>query len=133
MALAAWETKTFGYHLDTTAEETAQTLREYFGLSSARAVSISSPEDIKAAISSGHPVIIPAYGKALGNPNFRGDGPLYHMLVIKGYTDTEFITNDPGTKRGADFTYDIDTLWNAIHDWNDGDVPNGAKVMVTVR
>lgn len=133
LALADWETETFGYHLDTSAEEVARVLREYFGLPRAQAVTVTSIDDIKASIASGHPVIVPAYGRALGNPNFRGEGPLYHMLVIKGYTDTKFITNDPGTKRGADFTYDFDTIWNALHDWNGGDVENGAKMVVMVK
>ncbi len=133
MDLTAWQDETFGYHLDTTAEEVARLLRERYGLPRAQAVTVSSVDEIKASLAAGHPVIVPAYGRALGNPNFRGEGPLYHMLVVKGYTDTKFITNDPGTKRGADFTYDLDTLWNAIHDWNGGDVRNGAKVVVMMR
>lgn len=133
LALADWEEETFGYHLDTTTEEVARVLREHFGLPRAQAVTITSIDDIKASIAAGHPVIVPAYGRALGNPNFRGEGPLYHMLVIKGYTAGKFITNDPGTKRGADFVYDFDTIWNALHDWNGGDVENGAKMVVMVR
>ena len=63
-----------------------------------------------------------------------GDGPLYHMLVVKGYTkDGTIITNDPGTRRGADFLYDPDALFNAVHDWNGGNVNEGAKVMVVVE
>lgn len=133
LALTDWEEEAFGYHLDTTTEEVARVLREYFDLPRAQAVTITSIDDIKASITAGHPVIVPAYGRALGNPNFRGEGPLYHMLVIKGYTDTRFITNDPGTKRGADFVYDFDTIWNALHDWNGGDVENGAKMVVMMR
>lgn len=133
LSLADWEEDAFGYHLDTTAEEVARVLRERFGLPRAQAVAVTSIEDIKASVAAGHPVIVPAYGRALGNPYFRGEGPLYHMLVVKGYTDTKFITNDPGTKRGADFTYDFGTIWNALHDWNGGDVQNGAKVVVMIR
>ncbi|MBI4122698.1 MAG: hypothetical protein HY462_01740, partial [Parcubacteria group bacterium] len=36
---------------------------------------------------------------------------------IRGYTPTQFITNDPGTKRGEEFVYPYNTLINAIHDW----------------
>jgi len=128
-----YEAETFGYHLDTTAAETAQMLREHFGVSGAQVFEIDSIDDIKLRLNAGHPVIVPAYGKALGNPNFRNGGPLYHMMVIKGYTDTHFITNDPGTRRGANYVYDFETLWNAIHDWNDGDVPNGQKVMIAIQ
>ncbi|MFH2063002.1 MAG: C39 family peptidase [bacterium] len=130
MAAVAWEEENLGYHLDTTAEETARMMREHFGLTTARTVAIASLDDIRSAVAAGHPVIVPAYGKALGNPNFRNGGPLYHMLVVKGFDGDRIITNDPGTRRGADYVYDADVLWNAIHDWNNGDVPYGPKVMI---
>ncbi|MFH1046947.1 MAG: C39 family peptidase [Patescibacteria group bacterium] len=133
MDAVTYEAETLGYHLDTTADETVQMLREHFEIAGATVVEIDSIDDIRERLNAGHPVIVPAYGKALGNPNFRNGGPLYHMLVIKGYTATHFITNDPGTRRGADYIYDFDTLFSAIHDWNGGDVPNGRKVMITAK
>ena len=39
------------------------------------------------------------------------------MLVIVGYTETEFITHDPGTRRGKNYRYTFDTIMDAIHDW----------------
>lgn len=127
-----FENQTLGFYKDTTAEEIAQVIREKWGH---RAEVIPDPtvDMIKREVSNGSPVIVPAYGKALDNPNFRNGGPLYHMLVIKGYTPEKFITNDPGTRKGADFTYTYDNLMGAIHDWNGGDVPSGQKVMIVVR
>ena len=40
------------------------------------------------------------------------------MLVIKGYLDNSFITNDPGTKRGENFIYSIDNLLLSLADWD---------------
>jgi len=51
------------------------------------------------------------------NPYFSGEGPWYHMLVLTGYGWWDFITNDPGTRRGAGYEYRFSTLLNAIHDW----------------
>ena len=70
-------------------------------------------------LNAGSPIIIPAAGQELGNPNFSGDGPPYHMLVIIGYDNTKqtFITHDPGTRNGANYEYSYDTLLSAIHDW----------------
>ncbi len=132
--MVAWETERFGYYEDTTAEETAEIARAYYGYAKARAVAIGSIEDVKREIDRGNAVILPAAGKMLKNPYFSGDGPRFHMLVAKGYTkDGKIISHDPGTRRGADFLYDETLLWNAIHDWNGGDVENGAKMMVVVE
>lgn len=134
LELVEWEKSHFGYYEDTTAEEVAETARERFGYARSRAVKISSIADIKTVIDRGLPVAIPAAGRQLFNPNFSGAGPKYHMLVVKGYTkDGKIITNDPGTRRGADYVYDADVLWNAIHDWNGGDVDNGSKIMVVIE
>jgi hypothetical protein len=133
LAIAEWEQTHFGSDLDTDAEQTARFMREHLGLHGAKAVPISSIEDVTSYVSTGTPVILPAYGKALGNPYFRGEGPLYHMLVVKGFKDDLIIVNDPGTKRGADYIYDAETLWNAVHDWNGGDVQNGRKVMIVAE
>ncbi len=73
---------------------------------------------IKNYLNQGLPVIVPANGKKLANPNFRNGGPVYHMLVIKGYIDDKFITNDPGTRKGADFIYSQTNLMESIADWD---------------
>ena len=39
------------------------------------------------------------------------------MLVIIGYDHNDFITNDPGTRRGQEYRYNQDVLLNAIHNW----------------
>ena len=133
--VVAWEKNKFGFFEDTTVEETVQILKEYFGLTGVKAVYDITIDDIKKELAAGRPVIVPAAGKLLFNPNFRGGGPPYHMLVIKGYTKNGyFITNDPGTKRGADYIYKIDVLYKAIHDWvPGGNVLDGRKAMIVVR
>ncbi|MDA0208160.1 MAG: C39 family peptidase [bacterium] len=116
----------FGEYEDTTVEQTAELIDLYFGFTG---VVVENPtiDQIKAQIVEGRPVIIPAAGQKLENPFFSGLGPVYHMLVVKGYSEEGFITHDPGTRRGADFVYDFDVLMNAIGDWNNGDPANGAK------
>jgi hypothetical protein len=134
LALVAWEKDTFGFYEDTTADEVARIGREYYGYKNTSAVAIRSIDDVKKQVALGVPVILPAAGRLLHNPYFSGQGPLYHMLVVKGYTkDGKIITDDPGTRRGADYLYDPAVLWNAVHDWNGGDVEHGRKVMVVVK
>ena len=131
LAEVAFEEDYLGTYLDTTAEQTAGFIGAYFGLH-AEVIENPTVDQIKAEIAAGRPVIVPAAGRELGNPNFTGIGPLYHMLVIKGYTEDQFITNDPGTRNGESYVYDIDVLMNAIGDWNGGDPANGAKRVIFV-
>lgn len=121
-----------GLSVDMDAEETAKVMKEYLGYQNVRVVYDITVQDIKKELSQGKPVIVPAAGRMLGNPYYRQPGPPYHMLVVKGYTSSKFITNDPGTRHGKDFTYDFDTFYNAIHDWNNGNVEQGRKAMIVV-
>lgn len=129
-----WEIETLGFHKDTTAAETARILREKFKLKDVETIVNPTLINIKAELAAGNPVIVPAAGRLVGNPYYRQPGPLYHMLVLKGYTKSgKLITNDPGTKRGADWAYEPSVILNAMHDWNDGDVVNGQKIVIVAR
>lgn len=131
--IVAFETK-HDLETDITAKQVAALIPEYFAKRQARALTNPTIEEIKSLLAKGIPVMAPADGKALKNPNFHNGGPPYHMLVIKGYlADGRWIVNDPGTRKGADYIYDRDLLFNAIHDWNGGDVPHGAPVVIIMQ
>lgn len=133
LKLVAYENKIRGDYKDTDAKETAQIIRDYFGYKDVRVLRFKTADEIKNVVGRGYPVIIPFSGKDLQNPNYRNGGPLYHMLVIKGYTeDGYFITDDPGTRKGKDYVYTFDRIISAAHDWNGGDVANGEKFMIVV-
>ena len=132
LELVAFQEDFLGYYLDTTAEETALFIDAFYGLN-AMVVEDPTVDQIKTEIAAGRPVIIPAAGRELGNPFFSGEGPLYHMLVIKGYADDTFIVNDPGTYRGENYVYSIDAIMDAMGDWNNGDPASGAKRVIFVR
>jgi hypothetical protein len=130
--VVAYEDKTYGYNKDTTAHDVAHTAMGYFGYPNAQVLE-ATDYNIKNMLNQGYPVIVPADGKALMNPNFKNGGPEYHMLVIKGYRkDGYWITNDPGTRNGPDYVYKHDVLLNAIHDFKAGDMEHGPKVIVVV-
>lgn len=115
--IKAWELDNLGFYYDTTAAETAAILAGLYNLKT-KLLENPTVAEIKAEIAAGRPVIVPAAGRELGNPNYTPPGPIYHMIVIKGYTDDgQFITNDPGTRRGADFVFDQDVVIKAMHDW----------------
>lgn len=133
LKMVDFEKRYFGYYEDTNAAETAELARAYFGYGNARLVPGPITADmIKREIAAGRPVIVPAAGRMLGNPYYTPPGPYYHMLVIKGYTTTEFITNDPGTRRGKDFRYSYATLLNAIHDYNPERIADMPQAMIVI-
>lgn len=131
--LIDFQNEFFGDYKDTTAEQTAEIARKYYDFENTEVIYDFTIDDIKKALSDGNPVMVPAAGRELGNPYFRRPGPLYHMLVIRGYTEDKFITNDPGTKRGEEFVYDYDVLVHAVHDWNGGEVESGRKAMIVIK
>lgn len=133
LAVKAFEEKEFGFYEDTTIEQTAVILKKHFGIKNVDVLDNPTPDDFREALNAGKLVIMPAAGRELGNPFFTAPGPLYHMLVIKGYTGKKFITNDPGTRRGADYVYSEDVLFSAMHDWHgDGNIDLGKKVVLIV-
>lgn len=119
--------------VDQTAEDVMDLIIEVEHLMPVKLIHEPSVKDLKIQLSMGNVVIVPAAGRKLGNPFYRGDGPLYHMLVLRGYTaDGYFITNDSGTKRGEGYLYPFDVVMEAMEDWNDGKPQSGEKVVVVV-
>lgn len=97
-------------------------MKAYFGYENAFAKFDIGIEDIKAELARGNLVIIPIDGTKVENPYYTPPGPAKHKVVIRGYDDDtqEFITNDPGTKRGEAYRYGYQVLQNAIVDYPTG-------------
>ena len=133
LKIVDFENELYGFYQDTTAEQAGMFAELMYG-HTYQVLNNPSVEDIQRTLVQGHPVIVPAAGRLLGNPYFTAPGPLYHMLVIRGYTqDGQFIVNDPGTYRGEAYLYDFDTIMNAMHDWNDGkQITDGKKVVLVL-
>lgn len=132
VTLVNYNQDTLKQKIDTTVEETAHLIEEFYDLDT-EVIYNWSWDDVKSALAQGYPVIYPAAGRELGNPNFTAPGPIYHMLIIKGYTPEHVITNDPGTRRGADYIYSYDTLMSANHDWDPDNIQDGAKAILIVK
>lgn len=134
LSIVEFENSLFGYYEDTTTEQTSVFAELMYGFSGVEMIEDPTVDQIKEQLAQGRPVIVPAAGRLLGNPYFTAPGPLYHMLVIRGYTPSnQFIVNDPGTYRGEAYLYDFDTLMNAMHDWNNGDeITEGKKVVLVL-
>lgn len=122
-----------GFPVDDTAVQIVTLIHSLDPAIEATLLKNPTEEQLKEVLSAGSLVIVPAAGRDLGNPYYTAPGPLYHMLVIRGYTrDGYVITNDPGTKRGANYVYRWAVLLDAMHDWNGGDVEHGQRVVIVV-
>ncbi|MCD6094292.1 C39 family peptidase [bacterium] len=136
-----YQNRNWGDHHNLEAEEVARLAEEFYDYKNVKTIYDISIEDIKKQINKGTPVILPTAGRLLfgplsegKNPYYRSPGPVYHMLVGIGWDDREqeLIVNDPGTRRGENFTFKYRVLDNALHVWNRGEVLKGRKVMIVI-
>jgi len=131
--VVAWEAKTWGRQYELTAEKIMTLGKEFFGLNNIKVAPSPTINDIKSELSQGNLVLVPVAGRLLKNPYYRQPGPIYHILVIKGYNEQEFITNDAGTRRGEGYAYSYQTLFNAIHNWPYGAPDFGINIAKDVQ
>lgn len=133
--MVKFEIKKYGDYKDTNAAETAKLAEDYYKIENLKVVYDFKKEDLKKYLARKKPIIVPAAGRKLGNPNFTPPGPWYHNLVLVGYDGDTIITNDPGTRKGEGYEYDIDVLYNAIHDFpgKPEDIEKGRKAMIILE
>lgn len=115
--MSEYEKATYGEYRDISLADVKEWIFEdYFSYNNIEHLKNIQDIDIITALEEGSIVLLPLNGQKLHNPNFTTPGPERHMLVVRGYdpvTD-EFITNDPGTRRGKAYRYPRTTIFNAI-------------------
>jgi len=138
-AISKFEEDNYGTYTDSSAQDTInRIIKAYYQYDKAEARYDFSIEDIILEINKGNLIIVPTNGQKLNNPYYSGAGPERHMLLIKGYDrgSNEFITNDPGTRHGANFRFSFDNLYNAIRDYPSGDhkpILEDRKAMIIIN
>ncbi|NTW15321.1 MAG: hypothetical protein HGA38_03050 [Candidatus Moranbacteria bacterium] len=116
---AEYETERFGYAADLSLSDVVATLSGYFRVDTTETIHGITLSDMRnLAKEPGTVILVPVYGRALGNPFFTPPGPITHMLVVTDYDDEtkRFVVNDPGTRHGEGYRYDEAVLFRAI--WN---------------
>ena len=137
--LVEFQIKKYGDYKDSNAEQTARLYAEFYSQPKdgvkMEVVYDFKKDDLKKYLSKGYPIIVPVAGRLLGNPNFTPPGPLYHNLVLVGYEGDNIITNDPGTRKGDGYKYNIDVLYKAIHDFTGKkeNIEKGGKAMIVLE
>lgn len=107
---------------DTSMEDTFAFVQRYAPKSDATLLNGVTIDQMIVALREGKILVTATNGRKLGNPNFTSPGPEYHMLVVRGYdpASDEFITNDPGTRRGEGYRYKSATLFSAMQNYRTG-------------
>lgn len=130
LQIVEFEMSRFGAFEHTNVEETASIITEYFNYSDVQVLDDPSEHDIQREIARGRLVLVPLAGQLLKNPYFTAPGPVYHFLVIKGYTKTHFITHDVGTRRGENYTYPFQSIMENIYDYAEPITDGRRRVLV---
>lgn len=123
IALADFEQEKYQEYRDLSlADMAAWIFEDYFGYEAVSVKKIKQAGDILKELEKGNLVLAPMNGRALKNPYFTPPGPERHMIVIKGYdyNSGQFITNDPGTRRGESYRYSSKTIFNALRAYDTG-------------
>ena len=130
--LIQWESINFNGAIDINVAQLGQLAKASFGFNY-KVINASNIAELKNQIAAGHPVIIPAAGRLLGNPNFQSPGPVYHMVVAIGYTSKDIIVQDVGTRNGSQYVYNQNIFSNAWHDFVVNEpIENGQKNMLVL-
>ncbi|TSC63720.1 MAG: Uncharacterized protein G01um1014106_417 [Parcubacteria group bacterium Gr01-1014_106] len=132
LRMVAFQKDRYGFYIDSNAEETARLARDFYPHLTVRVIYNPTVQDVREALGKKIPVVALVNGQKLGNPFYTPPGPDRHALIVKGVTGEKFITNDPGTRRGADFVYPISTVMNALEDYDGGTPGTGKPVILLV-
>lgn len=123
LAVSDFELEKYGEYRDASLPDIRDRIfKDYLAYPDVEIKRISSIDDIIKELEAGRLVLAPTNGQALGNPNFKPPGPERHIILIKGYDyeKEEFITNDPGTRKGANYRYSAEVLYEAIRPYKTG-------------
>ena len=115
--LKAWENAHLGYNANTGVDATTQMAEGAFGLSVDQIQNFTEA-DLKTVLATNHPILLAINAKLLPGTHYVKGGPLYHMIVIRGFKGDTFIVNDPGTTQGDCNEYSFTVLQKASADWN---------------
>lgn len=130
----------YGTYIDTSAQDTVDRLfKRYYNYHNVEVEYAITLADIRSELMKGNLVIVPINGKSIQNPYFRAGGPQRHMIVIIGFDwqTGEFITHEPGTKRGENYRYSSERLGASLRDYPSGNyipIPeNSPSAMIIVE
>lgn len=123
LAISDFEKEKYDEYRDISlADIKAWIFKGYYDYEAVEIKTIKNADAILKELEAGNLILAPMNGRLLKNPYFTAPGPERHMVLIKGYdyTAKQFITNDPGTRRGENYRYSSKVIFNAIRAYTTG-------------
>lgn len=100
--MSEYERVIYGFYEDTSAEDTARLMREFYQYPDVEVKTNVSVEDVRQELAKNRVVIIPLDTRLTGLQTYK-HGPIRHMVIAVGYDDknNEIIINDPILQNGG--------------------------------
>jgi Peptidase_C39 like family len=119
--MSEYERAIFGFYQDTSAQDTARLMREFYQYQDVMVRENIGPEDIKQELAANRVVIIPINTRLTGLAMYRG-GTSRHTVVAVGYDDAsdQIIIHDPLYKTGQNIWIPSAALGNALSNYHSG-------------
>lgn len=117
LAMVDYQKKNYGGEYDIYAEEMGRLASDFYGYNQYKVLD-GSVENLKSELLAGNPVIVPTTAAYLKTEKSDYPEMGYHVVVVVGYNQRGFVTHDPGTYSGEDFTYSYDILSRSMTDYD---------------
>ena len=119
--ISEYERVVLGYYQDTSAQDTARIMREFFRYEDIAVRENIGIEDIKQELAANRVVILPINTRLTGLAMYRG-GPYRHTIVVVGYDDKndELIIHDPLYKNIQNFWIPASAIGKALSNYRSG-------------
>jgi hypothetical protein len=119
--MSEYERVIYGFYEDTSAQDTARLMREFYLYPDVEVKENISTEDIKMELSKNRVVLLPLNTRLTGLSVYR-NGPIRHMVIAVGYDDKndEIIVHDPIFRNGEYFWMPASSLSAALWNYSSG-------------
>jgi len=134
--MSEYERVIYGFYEDTSAQDTARVMREFYRYEDVVVREHIGIEDIKQELAKNRVVLLPLNTRATGMAVYR-DGPVRHMVIAVGYDDKndEIIVHDPLFRNGEYLWIPSSRLSVALWNYTSGNLlplPTRTTAMISV-
>ncbi len=129
--LLAREQNNIGHHKKTTLDQFLYLTHEYLKFPNAYILENADLDEIKREISKWNIIVASFRWDEIYNFHYSANGPDYHVILLKGYDENNFITHDVGTVRWDNRKYPFEMIMDALAYGNKNDLKHpGNKVII---